>query len=296
MKDNRLFKMLYYILEKEKVTAKELADKFEVSLRTIYRDVDTLCDVGIPLYTTQGKGGGIEILPDFVLDKSLLTNEEKEQILASLQGLENTNKLYESELLKKLSGLFKIKNTNWIEVDFSSWQNSNNVFEELKEAILNKRIITFDYFSSKEEETKRCVKPIRLLFKGQGWYLYAYCLKREDFRYFKLNRIKNLVLTEDCYNDIFEDVVLKTEYKSDNLITLYLKFDKTVAFRVYDEITTPITQDAEGNLLCKLTIENDYNLYYYLFTFAESVEVLAPFSVRTEFKEKLEKMLNLYKT
>lgn len=119
MKDNRLFKMLYYILEKEKVTAKELADKFEVSLRTIYRDVDTLCDVGIPLYTTQGKGGGIEILPDFVLDKSLLTNEEKEQILASLQGLENTNKLYESELLKKLSGLFKIKNTNWIEVDFS---------------------------------------------------------------------------------------------------------------------------------------------------------------------------------
>lgn len=288
--------MLYYILEKEKVTAKELADKFEVSLRTIYRDVDTLCDVGIPLYTTQGKGGGIEILPDFVLDKSLLTNEEKEQILASLQGLENTNKLYESELLKKLSGLFKIKNTNWIEVDFSSWQNSNNVFEELKEAILNKRIITFDYFSSKEEETKRCVKPIRLLFKGQGWYLYAYCLKREDFRYFKLNRIKNLVLTEDCYNDIFEDVVLKTEYKSDNLITLYLKFDKTVAFRVYDEITTPITQDAEGNLLCKLTIENDYNLYYYLFTFAESVEVLAPFSVRTEFKEKLEKMLNLYKT
>lgn len=288
--------MLYYILEKEKVTAKELADKFEVSLRTIYRDVDTLCDVGIPLYTTQGKGGGIEILPDFVLDKSLLTNEEKEQILASLQGLENTNKLYESELLKKLSGLFKIKNTNWIEVDFSSWQNSNNVFEELKEAILNKRIITFDYFSSKEEETKRCVKPIRLLFKGQGWYLYAYCLKREDFRYFKLNRIKNLVLTEDCYNDIFEDVVLKTEYKSDNLITLDLKFDKTVAFRVYDEITTPITQDAEGNLLCKLTIENDYNLYYYLFTFAESVEVLAPFSVRTEFKEKLEKMLNLYKT
>ena len=296
MKDNRLFKMLYYILEKEKVTAKELADKFEVSLRTIYRDVDTLCDVGIPLYTTQGKGGGIEILPDFVLDKSLLTNEEKEQILASLQGLENTNKLYEGELLTKLSGLFKIKNTNWIEVDFSSWQNSNNVFEELKEAILNKRIITFDYFSSKEEETKRCVKPIRLLFKGQGWYLYAYCLKREDFRYFKLNRIKNLVLTEDCYNDIFEDVVLKTEYKSDNLITLYLKFDKTVAFRVYDEITTPITQDAEGNLLCKLTIENDYNLYYYLFTFAESVEVLAPFSVRTEFKEKLEKMLNLYKT
>jgi len=296
MKDNRLFKMLYYILEKEKVTAKELADKFEVSLRTIYRDVDTLCDVGIPLYTTQGKGGGIEILPDFVLDKSLLTNEEKEQILASLQGLENTNKLYESELLTKLSGLFKIKNTNWIEVDFSSWQNSNNVFEELKEAILNKRIITFDYFSSKEEETKRCVKPIRLLFKGQGWYLYAYCLKREDFRYFKLNRIKNLVLTEDCYNDIFEDVVLKTEYKSDNLITLYLKFDKTVAFRVYDEITTPITQDAEGNLLCKLTIENDYNLYYYLFTFAESVEVLAPLSVRIEFKEKLEKMLNLYKT
>lgn len=78
MQNNRLFRILYYILERGKVTATELAEKFEVSVRTIYRDVDSLSSVGIPIYTTQGKGGGIEIAEDFVLRKSLLTAEEKE--------------------------------------------------------------------------------------------------------------------------------------------------------------------------------------------------------------------------
>ncbi|MFR2518531.1 helix-turn-helix transcriptional regulator, partial [Peptostreptococcus stomatis] len=90
MKNNRLFRILYYILEKEKVTANELADKFEVSVRTIYRDIDSISGAGIPIYATQGKGGGIEIAKDFVLSKSLLTEREKEQIMSALQGLDNT--------------------------------------------------------------------------------------------------------------------------------------------------------------------------------------------------------------
>lgn len=109
MQNNRLFRILYYILERGKVTATELAEKFEVSVRTIYRDVDSLSSVGIPIYTTQGKGGGIEIAEDYVLRKSLLTAEEKEQIMAALQGLNSTSQLYQSDLLTKLSALFKSK-------------------------------------------------------------------------------------------------------------------------------------------------------------------------------------------
>ena len=71
MKDNRLFRMLYYILKKGKVTARELAERFEVSIRTIYRDIDSLSSAGIPIYAIQGKGGGIEIADEFVLSKSL---------------------------------------------------------------------------------------------------------------------------------------------------------------------------------------------------------------------------------
>ena len=100
MKDNRLFRILYYILEKGKVTASELADKFEVSVRTIYRDIDSISSAGIPIYALQGKGGGIEIAEDFVLSKSLLSENEKQQIMSALQGLDNTAIQHENELLK----------------------------------------------------------------------------------------------------------------------------------------------------------------------------------------------------
>ena len=169
MKNNRLFRILYYILEKEKVTANELVDKFEVSVRTIYRDIDSISSAGIPIYATQGKGGGIEIAKDFVLSKSLLTEREKEQIMSALQGLDNTTKHYENELMTKLSALFKMKSTNWIEVDFNNWQNNKmyeRTFNDIKSAILSKSIISFSYFSSNEEETSRRVKPVRLLFKA----------------------------------------------------------------------------------------------------------------------------------
>ena len=137
MKDNRLFRILYYILEKGKVTASELADKFEVSVRTIYRDIDSISSAGIPIYALQGKGGGIEIAEDFVLSKSLLSENEKQQIMSSLQGLDNTAIQHENELLTKLSALFKMKNTSWIEVDFNNWQNNKlyeKTFNDIKSA------------------------------------------------------------------------------------------------------------------------------------------------------------------
>lgn len=109
MRDSRLFRILYYVLDKGKVTANELSEKFEVSVRTIYRDIDVISSAGIPIYATQGKGGGIEIADDFVLKKSLLSEKEQEQILVALKGLEGINKQYENELLTKLSAFSKLK-------------------------------------------------------------------------------------------------------------------------------------------------------------------------------------------
>ena len=211
MKDNRLFRILYYILEKGKVTAKELADKFEVSVRTIYRDIDSISSAGIPIYATQGKGGGIEIAEDFVLSKSLLSENEKQQIMSALHGLENTTIQHENELLTKLSALFKMKNTSWIEVDFNNWQNNKlyeKTFNDIKSAIISKNIVSFTYFSSNEKGTSRSVKPVRLLFKSQDWYLYAFCLLRNDFRYFKLSRIRNLEIHTEKFEDNFDDVII----------------------------------------------------------------------------------------
>ena len=297
MKDNRLFRILYYILEKGKVTASELADKFEVSVRTIYRDIDSISSAGIPIYALQGKGGGIEIAEDFVLSKSLLSENEKQQIMSALQGLDNTAIQHENELLTKLSALFKMKNTSWIEVDFNNWQNNKmyeKTFNDIKSAILSKNIVSFTYFSSNEKETSRRVKPVRLLFKGQDWYLYALCLLRNDFRYFKLSRIKNLETHTEKFDDNFEDVVLKKEMPYENTVHIKVKFDRKAAFRVYDELNGEITEDDEGNLYAEIEIPNDYNLFNYIFSFGDGAEVLEPKEIRMQIKEMINKMAGKY--
>jgi hypothetical protein len=296
MRDSRLFRILYYVLEKGKVTANELSEKFEVSVRTIYRDIDVISSAGIPIYATQGKGGGIEIADDFVLKKSLLSEKEQEQILVALKGLEGINKQYENELLTKLSAFFKIKNTNWIEVDFTNWQRGNEydeLFNYIKSAIINKNIIRFTYFSSNEKETSREVKPIRLLFKGWDWYVYTFCLLRNEFRYFKLSRIRDLKILDENFEDSYEDVVLikKMEYK--DTVHVKLKFDRKVAFRVYDEMGD-IKEDEEGNLYAEIELPNDYNLYNYIFSFGESVEVLEPIEIRNNIRDMINKMSRIY--
>ena len=298
MKDNRLFRILYYILEKGKVTASELADKFEVSVRTIYRDIDSISSAGIPIYALQGKGGGIEIAEDFVLSKSLLSENEKQQIMSALQGLDNTAIQHENELLTKLSALFKMKNTSWIEVDFNNWQNNKlyeQTFNDIKFAILSKNIISFTYFSSNEKETSRRVKPVKLLFKSQDWYLYAFCLLRNDFRYFKLSRIKNLEIQTEKFDDNFEDAILKKEMPHENTVHIKVKFDRKVAFRVYDEINGEIIEDDEGNLYAEIEIPNDYNLFNYIFSFGDGAEVLEPKEIRMQIKEMINKMAEKYK-
>ncbi|QYR64300.1 helix-turn-helix transcriptional regulator [Fusobacterium animalis] len=297
MKDNRLFRILYYILEKEKVTANELAEKFEVSVRTIYRDIDSISSVGVPIFTTQGKGGGIKIDNEFILNKSLFDANEKEQIIAALQGLEKTNEAYKSELITKLSALFKIKNSNWIEIDFTSWGSNNtyqDLFNALKTTIINKNIISFSYNSSKAEKINRKVKPIRLLFKEQDWYLYAFCLLRNDFRYFKLSRMKDLEVLTMNYEDNFENMVLKREIKYENTVNIKLKFNKSVAFRVYDEFNGVIEEDEKGNLYVEIKIPNNYKLYNYIFSFGSNVEILEPEEIRNQFKNMINEIAKKY--
>lgn len=297
MKDSRLFRILYYILEKGRVTAKELSEKFEVSIRTIYRDIDSLSSAGIPIYALQGKGGGIEIAKEFVLSKSLLTEDEKNMIMTSLHSFDGTGNIFGDELLTKLSALFNVKNTNWIEVDFNNWQNNKikeKTFNLLKSAILDKKIISFSYFATNKDETNRKVKPVRLIFKGQDWYLYAFCLLRNDFRYFKLNRIKKLEILQTNFEDDFEDVILKKEIKYENIIRVKVKFDKKVAFRVYDELSTDIVEDDAGNLYAQIEMPSDYNLYSYIFSFGDMAEILEPIEIRVKIKEMIDKMKKIY--
>ncbi len=300
MEQSRLFKIVYHLLEKGKSTAPELAEKFEVSIRTIYQDLDTISAAGIPIYATQGKGGGIFIMQDFVLNKSLLSEQEKEQILMALQGISATEHNQTDELLMKLSGLFQSKVTNWIEVDFSEWyKNTPNydVFNLIKNAIFNQYTITFSYFAREGNYSNRTVEPIKLIFKNKDWYLYGFCLLRNDFRFFKLTHIKDLEISSDTFiREVKSSHEIETVIKNKNFIHAKLKFSPKVAFRVYDEFTDNVSKDNQGNLYVNIDLPDNETLFSYILSFGDNVEILEPDYLRHSMKEKLALMLEKYIT
>lgn len=297
MQESRLFKIVYYLLKHGKSTAPELSEKFEVSVRTIYRDIDALSSAGIPVYAVQGKGGGVSILNDFVLDKSLFSEAERQQILMALQGINAVSEEHSEELLTKLGALFQARVTNWIEVDFSGWAQNKpkqDVFNLIKDSIFQKNIIRFQYFGS-SGMTERRVQPAKLVFKSKDWYLYGFCLEKNDYRFFKLTRIKALEVLPETFSQDFIAPVLEKEIKSEKTITVKLKFHKNMAFRVYDEFTGEVTKDPEGNLYVSAELPDHEMLYSYILSFADGVEVMEPQQVRESIKKKLEEIHKKYR-
>lgn len=298
MKGNRLFEIIYILLDKKTVKAKDLAEHFEVSQRTIYRDIEALSEAGVPIYMTKGKGGGISLLSDFILNKTVLSQEEKKEILAAMQGLNAVNKNEFNGALSKLSSFLGGNNENWIEVDFSNWDKNNDLgdkFTNIKNSIINKNILSFEYFNSRGELDKRNVEPLKLVFKGQGWYLYAYCRKKEDNRFFKLTRMNNITITDEKFSRIAPNKVFleKDIGYSNKLVHLKIKVNKKLGFRVYDEFQSYFLDD-NGDFIINLDFPLGDWLYGYLMSFGENIEVLEPLHIREEMKKRLIVALNKY--
>lgn len=297
MQINRLFEIVYILLDKKTVTAGELAGHFEVSARTIYRDVDSLCQAGIPIYMSQGRGGGISLLPEFVLNKALLTEEEKRDILASLWAVNAVEFQKTNTALRKLGSLFGEKNADWIEVDFSVWTDGEKeacLFQTLKSAILEKKVITFLYSSAKQENTNREVEPLKLCFKGSSWYLYGYCRMRGECRFFKLRRMQDPVMAEEFFQrGIPERILVGTEQYQQEYISLTLRLDPEMAFRVYDEFDH-YRQQQDGSFLVECRCAEGEWLLGYIASFGSFCEVLQPRKVRERVKKELENILKNY--
>lgn len=299
MQVNRLFEIIYILLDKKVVTAKELAERFEVSQRTIYRDIETLSTAGIPVYMSKGKGGGISILPGFVLNKAVLTEEEKLEILSSIKAV-NAVSFDDSDIekvLKKLNNILGENDTDWIEVDFSNWGNAERekeIFNILKSAILSKRIVNFDYMSGKGENIKREVYPLKLYFKGQSWYMYGYCKIRDDYRFFKLRRIKDLCISKETFNIKFlKNIMRKDNIYEGKFITLKMRISSKMAYRVYDEFEN-FKQLEDGSFIAEIKYPKGEWIFSYIYSFGEECEVLEPEEIRKEVKDKIKKMLLNY--
>ena len=297
MQIERLFKMVYMLLHEEKIAAAVFAERFGVSRRTIYRDVDTLSLAGIPIYTEKGKGGGISLISDFVLTKALLSDEEQKNILSALQGMENMSAANDSATLKKLSGIFNQEAVNWLEVDISDWSGEIDIFPLLKKGILERRVATFDYYSSAGMKGFRCVEPFQLWFKSRSWYLRAYCLDKGEERVYKLTRIKNLCLTEHpCLErELPLTAAVPDDTSSPEPLEVKLSIEPEKAYRLYDDfLESQIEAQKDGTFLVTAFLPRDNWAISLILSYGRHLEVLAPPCFRNDIQRELKALVDLY--
>lgn len=285
MKSSRLFQIVYRLLADGRTTAPSLADELEVSVRTIYRDIEALCQAGVPIVTEQGQAGGIRLMDGWVLNKTLMDAKEQEQLLTAVQSLAALLDGGE-ELARKLGALFHKQPSDWLRVDFSHWGpvNENDVrFEIIKTAVLEKRILQFDYAAYNGMSHRRA-KPVLLYFKGSAWYLQAFCLMRNEFRTFKISRVSRLSLTDEHFDDELTPPPLEPWSAVFHWPEVRLRFKPHMAYRVYDEYDEEcIRREADGSLLVTANLPQDEDwLMGRMLSYGTDVEVLSPASLRSQ--------------
>lgn len=277
MQESRLFKIIYYLMENGKSTAPELAEKLEVSIRTIYRDIDIISSVGVPIYVTTGRNGGIQIDDSFVLDRLILSDKEKEDIITALKSVSIVDDR-NSDTLSKLSAIFNTKNEDWLEVDFSRWGNKaqdNTMFQKLKEAIISRKMLCIVYANTRGEVIERVICPLKMVYKAKNWYIKSFCMNKSDFRIFKLTRIIQARDMEKNFSPM-EFPQEKKEMKV-NYENVILRFPQRMTYRIYDEFEVDeIHQDDNGDFIICAPMPIDEWLIGYLLSFGSKVCIIEP--------------------
>ena len=320
----RLISIIYILMNKGTVTAGELAERFEVSTRTIYRDIEALSIAGIPVYCKKGKSGGISLTEEFVLDKMLITKEEQQEILAALVGLKETevaDKSREQETLKKLGEFFQAEPVPWVNIDLSDWSGlRRQMYEDIKRAILTRHVVEFDYYGQNRPMSHRVAEPVQLQFKEYTWYLRAYCRERKEFRTFKLFRMQRLQVREETFvpkTEHKEETVpeAKCEMSGDSTLVetektkgsenvsqpefpvtpLTLWIDKKEAYRIYDRFDeSELELLPDGNFLAHCAYPLDEWVYSLILWFGPSAKVLEPEFIRAEVQKRIRQMAENY--
>ena len=300
MKIDRLIGILSILLQEEKTTAPKLAERFEVSRRTINRDIEDLCKAGIPISTTQGTGGGISIMDGYRMDRTILTSKEMQMILAGLRSLDSVSgsRNY-SQLMEKIQAGSSelISGRDSVLIDLSSWYKTSLApkITTIQDAIENRHLLEFHYYAP-SGESKRSIEPYYVVFKWTSWYVYGWCRKRKDYRLFKLNRMDQVRETEQsfsCRNAPVPD--LTSELAFPRNIILKALFEPDMKWRLVEEFGTDCyeVQD-DGRLLLVRDYSDMENLTMWMLTFGDKVEVLEPVEVREKLKNMAKSMIRKY--
>lgn len=288
MKLDRLIGILIILLQNDRITAPTLAKKFEVSRRTISRDIDTLCQAGIPIVTQQGGNGGISISEGYRLDKSVLTTDELSSIIAALKGLGTVSE--KSQIERMLDKFSANKDTvvslrESVVIDLASHYKGSltRKIEMIKQAIHESRLIEFDYYYGKGEN-HRCIEPYFIAFQWTAWYVFGFCLERQDWRLFKLARLWNL---KQC-DENFVPRMIPPEKRDFNArftdhLRLVALFDPSTKYQLIETYGPHcFTKTDNGKLRLEIGYTNrDYTMNW-LLGFGDKVKILEPADMAEE--------------
>ena len=308
MKVNRLVSMIMILLDKERIGAQELADLFEVSPRTIYRDIDAINMAGIPIRSISGVGGGFEIMQQYKIDQKVFSTADLSAImmgLSSLAGMVRGDELVHA--LAKVKSFIPAERAkdialkaNQINIDLSSWMGNGNIqpyLEMIKTALQQSKLVSFEYIAHHGKKTARTAEPYQLVLKSNHWYLQGYCHKRNDFRLFRLSRMSNLQIQEETFTprdypkptldsaDIFETMQTKIKIRIHQSV-----LDRVLDFCSYEDLSP----DGDAYYIVRFPfIENEYH-YDILLGFGDKCECLEPLHIRAEMKRKIHAIAALY--
>ena len=282
MKIDRLIGILSVLLQKEKVTAPELAEKFEVSRRTINRDIENLCKAGIPITTTQGTGGGISIMDGYRMDRTLLTSKDMQMILAGLRSLDSVSgSHYYGQLMEKIkSGSSEyISGSESILIDLSSWYKDSlsPKIEMIQNAIEERRILGFHYYAPSGDSIRK-IEPYFLIFKWSSWYVYGYCLLRKEFRMFKLNRMDKIAcetVFETGRNVLMPDLSYERLFPATTRVKAV--FDSSMKWHLIEEFgIDSFTVQSDGSLMFEHEYSDNESLLTWILSCRDKITVMEP--------------------
>ncbi|MCY7900593.1 helix-turn-helix transcriptional regulator [Bacillus inaquosorum] len=312
MKLERLLAIVVLLISKKQVQAAELAELFEVSVRTIYRDIDTINRAGIPIVTSQGAGGGIGIIETYRLEREWLKEEELFAIASALQSVSSMcDPASHSTAYQKIKHLipeqsaeaFKHQTEKWF-IDMTAWGHTEDqkaLREKISAAIDQLSTISFTYTNASGETLLRETEPYTLVCKAGHWYLYAYCLVRNDFRFFKLNRIKDMTILQNSF--IRKDIQLDTLpwdrnwYEKDRLTELVILVQQPARQRIREWFGSEVLHcDEDENCRAVISLPEDQWLIGFLLQFGKDIEVLEPLHIRDKVKDTIHQMQKVYET
>ncbi|WP_235022962.1 helix-turn-helix transcriptional regulator [Listeria monocytogenes] len=308
MKVDRLMSIVLILLDKERISAQELADRFEVSLRTIYRDIDAIDLAGVPIRSTPGVGGGFEIMPNYKMDSKVFSTADLSAILMGLSSL--SNMVRGDELINALA---KIKSfipadrakeielkANQIYIDLSQWTGNNNIqphVEIIKVALQENKLLTFEYIAHQGNKTVRIVEPYQLVMKSSHWYLYGYCQNRNDFRLFRLSRMSGLKILEDTFTlrDFRKPQLEMEDIVAVMQIEIKIRIHQSIIDRVLDYCSYEnfYPNGEEHYIVSFPFIENEYH-YDILLSFGDKCECLEPLHIREKMKRRIYDIVSIY--